>query len=282
MSDDIAPMARWSEIAGRPEGDIDLAEAALVIASQEYHDLDIAAYLARIDGMAAALRRRMRADISPADTIVLLNHYLFEELGFSGNSEEYYDPRNSFLNEVLDRRTGIPITLSLVYLEIGRRVGLRLEGVSFPAHFLVKCATHEGVIVLDPYAKGASLGMEDLQRRVKEIAGGIVPDPDRVKEMLAAADKREILSRMLRNLKGVYLQRKELEKALAASDRIITLVPEGADEFRERGQIYLGLECFRAALDDFRHYLWLNPKAEDAALIGTRVAELRRIAAALN
>jgi len=282
MSDDIVPMQRWREIAEGPEGDIDLAEAALLIAAQEYHNLDIAAYLARIDGMAAALRRRMRADISPADTIILLNHYLFEELGFSGNSAEYYDPRNSFLNEVLDRRTGIPITLSLVYLEIGRRVGLQLEGVSFPAHFLVKCATHEGVIVLDPYAKGASLGMDDLQRRVKELAGGIAPDPGRVKSLLAAADKREILSRMLRNLKGIYLERKELEKALAASERIITLAPEDADEFRERGQIYLGLECFRAALEDFSHYLWLNPQADDAALIGTRVAELRRVAATLN
>jgi regulator of sirC expression with transglutaminase-like and TPR domain len=282
MSEDIAPMQRWSEIAGRPEDDIDLAEAALVIASQEYQNLDVSAYLARIDGMAESLQRRMRADISPADTIVLLNHYLFEELGFSGNSAEYYDPRNSFLNEVLDRRTGIPITLSLLYIEIGRRVGLQLQGVSFPAHFLVRCATHEGIIVLDPYAKGASLGMDELQRRVRELAGGVAPDPGRVKAMLAAADKREILSRMLRNLKDVYLRRKEPAKALAASDRIIALAPGNAEEFRERGQIYLGLECFRAALDDFRHYLWLNPQADDAALIGMRVAELRRIAATLN
>jgi len=282
MREDIAPMQRWSEIAGRPEDDIDLAEAALVIAAQEYHNLDVSAYLARIDGMAESLQRRMRADISPADTIVLLNHYLFEELGFSGNSAEYYDPRNSFLNEVLDRRTGIPITLSLLYIEIGRRVGLQLQGVSFPAHFLVRCATHEGIIVLDPYAKGASLGMDELQRRVQELAGGVAPDPGRVKAMLAAADKREILSRMLRNLKDVYLRRKEPAKALAASDRIIALAPENAEEFRERGQIYLGLECFRGALDDFRHYLWLNPQADDAALIGVRVAELRRIAATLN
>src|SRR3979490_2646139 len=139
---------KWSEIAARPEEEIDLAEAALVIAAEEYRDLDVFHYLKQIDERAATLKRRLRPDISTSETILALNRYLFDELGFSGNAADYYDPRNSFLNEVLDRRLGIPITLSMVYVEIGRRLGLALRGVSFPGHFLVKCTVRDGALVL--------------------------------------------------------------------------------------------------------------------------------------
>lgn len=279
---ELAPSQRWGEIAALPEENIDLAEAALVIAASEYPALDIGAYLERIDEMGGTLRRRLRPDIGTADAVISLNHYLFEELGFSGNTGEYYDPRNSYLNEVIDRRTGIPITLSVVYIEVGRRIGLALHGVAFPAHFLVKCVTREGAIVLDPYARGASLSLEELQQRVKKLRGGIDPAPEIVKSMLAAAGKREILARMLRNLKGIYLHRNEPNKALGAADRILELAPEAADEFRDRGRIYLDLECFRAALADFQHYLWLKPQAADAAVIRAKVEELRNVAARLN
>jgi regulator of sirC expression with transglutaminase-like and TPR domain len=282
MTGELAPSQRWGEIAALPEENINLAEAALVIAADAYPVLDIDAYLERIDEMGQALRRRLRPDISTADAVIALNHYLFEELGFSGNATDYYDPRNSYLNEVIDRRIGIPITLSLMYIEIGRRIGLALHGVSFPAHFLVKCVTRDGAIVLDPYARGASLSLDELKLRVKKLVGGIDPAPEMMKGVLATAGKREILARMLRNLKGIYLHRNEPNKALGTADRILELAPEAAEELRDRGRIYLDLECFRAALADFQHYVWLKPQAADAAVIRAKVEELRQVAALLN
>jgi regulator of sirC expression with transglutaminase-like and TPR domain len=273
---------RWKEIAAGPEADIDLVGGALLIAAHEYPELDVAAYQARMDRIAATLKARLRRDIGPVDSIVALNRYLFEELGFRGNAREYYDPRNSFLNEVLDRKLGIPITLAIVYIEVGRHIGLALHAVSFPGHFLVKCPARDGVIVLDPYAGGASLSLEDLQQRLRALRGGAAPPADLAQRMLAAAGKKDILARMLRNLKGIYLQRRDFPRALAAADRVITLEPRAADEYRDRAGIYLELECFRAALSDFRNYLMLKPGAEDTAAVERRVAELQQIASRLN
>ena len=277
----MSPAARWKEIVAGPEEDIGLAEAALVIAAHEYPGLDVNAYLARIAELAETLKGRLRRDIGPTDALVALNRYLFEELGFSGNTADYYDPRNSYLNEVLDRRLGIPITLSVLCIEIGRRIGLALHGVSFPGHFLVKCVVRDGVVVLDPYARGASLSLDDLQLRLKTLRGE-TPPPDMVQHMLAAAGRKDILVRLLRNLKGNYLERRDPARALAAADRIIELAPRAAEEYRDRAGIYLDLECFRAALSDFRDYLMLKPGADDAAVVQRRVVELQQIAARLN
>jgi len=277
----MSSAARWKEIVAGPEEDIDLAEAALVIAAHEYPGLDVNACLGRIAELAETLRRRLRPDISPTDALIALNRYLFEELGFSGNVADYYDPRNSYLNEVLDRRLGIPITLSLLCVEVGRRIGLALHGVSFPGHFLVKCVMRDGVVVLDPYARGASLSLDDLQQRLRALRGD-APPPDMVQHMLAAAGRKDTLVRLLRNLKSNYLERRDLSRALAAADRIIELAPRTADEYRDRAGIYLDLECFRAALSDFRDYLMLKPGADDAAMVQRRVVELQQIAARLN
>ncbi len=279
----LTPERRWEEIAARPEEDIDVAEAALVIAAEEYRGLDILHYLKRIDDMAAALRRRLRRDVSPTESIIALNNYLFDELGFTGNSADFYDPRNSFLNEVLDRRLGIPITLSLIYIEVGRRLGLALRGVSFPGHFLVKCPLRDGAVVLDPYARGTSLGMDDLRQRLRSVRGGSADaGDDELRRMLAAAGKKEILARVLRNLKGVYQQKRELERALSATARIIALDPKAAEEHRDRGALYFELECFRAALVDYQRYLQLRPKAADADVVKTKVAELQQLVSRLN
>ena len=282
MTNEVTAAQRWERIAAAPDEKINLAEAALLIAAEEYRDLDVEAYLERLDDMGAALRRRLRQDISTTESILALNRYLFEELGFTGNAAEYYDPRNSFLNEVLDRKVGIPITLSVVYIEVGRRVGLPLHGVSFPGHFLVKCTVRDGAIVLDPYAKGVSLGLDDLVQRLKAWRDGLDPDPDMVKNVLAAASNKDILVRMLRNLKGIYLHQRALTKALAAVGRIIALAPRAAEEYRDRGAIYHDLECFRAALADFRRYLSLKPQAPDAEAIGEKVGEFQQVAARLN
>jgi regulator of sirC expression with transglutaminase-like and TPR domain len=273
---------RWKEIVAGPEEEIDLAEAALLIAAHEYPGLDVFAYLRRLHDLGTELKRRLRPDIGPTDRVVVLNRYLFDELGFRGNTQDYYDPRNSFLNDVLDRRLGIPITLSIIYVEIGRRLGLALHGVAFPGHFLVKCPARDGIIVLDPYERGASLGLEDLQQRLRALRGGTAPPPDMARHMLAAAGKKDVLARMLRNLKSIYLERRDPARALAAADRIIALEPRAAEEYRDRAALYLELECHRAALSDFRNYLMLKPDADDAASVHGRVVELQQIAARLN
>ena len=282
MSIPTSSADNWARLTAGPEESINLAEAALAIAAEEYSDLDIAAYLDRLEEMGMTLRRRMRPDISTGDSIRLLNHYLFEELGFSGNTDDYYDPRNSFLNDVIERRLGIPITLSVIYIEVGRRIGLPLHGVSFPAHFLVKCVVREGAIVLDPYSKGVSLGLDDLVRRLKAWRGGIELDNELVKSMLATAGSREILARILRNLRGIYVEKGDLTRALHACDRIVTLDPQLAEEYRDRGNIYLELECFRAALADFRAYLMLKPEADDADEIQHKTIDLQQRASRLN
>ncbi len=279
----MTPQAeRFRQIVSGPDAEINLAEAALLIASEEYRDLDIAAYLARLDAMGATLKRRLRADISPADTIVALNRFLFDEHGFSGNAADYYDPRHSILNEVLDRKRGIPLTLALVYIEIGRRIGLPVQGISFPAHFLVKCQLRDGTVVLDPYAKGISLSLEEIKQRLKSLRNGVEPPRSVVAGMLATASNKDILVRMLRNLKAIYSHHKEWLKALAATDRIISVMPDAAEEYRDRGMIYLSLECFRAALFDLQAYIKMLPVAADADTVRQQVVDLQAMASRLN
>ena len=273
---------RFARVVSGADESINLAEAALLIAAEEYRELDVAGYLAQLDGMAAALKRRLRADISQADTLIALNRYLFEELGFAGDAANYYDARNSFLNEVLERKRGIPITLAIVYIEIGRRIGLPVQGVSFPAHFLVKCRLRDGTVVLDPYSKGVSLSLDELRKRVKALRNGAEPTRSMIANMLATASNREILARLLRNLKSIYSHHREWMKALAATDRIISVMPGLAEEYRDRGMIYLNLECFRAALFDFQAYLQMLPVARDAETVRKKVAELQALASRLN
>lgn len=275
--------AQWRRIAGMRDEDVSLAEGALWIAAGEYPGLSVGDYLARLHDMAATLRGRLRADVATAEKLLALNHYLFDELGFGANSDDYYDPRNSFLNEVLDRRLGIPITLGVVYIEVGRRIGLGLHGVSFPGHFLVKCALRDGVVVLDPYGGGVSLGVDELQQRLR--AAGSDGDVDDVvlSHLLSAASNKEVLARMLRNLKGIYARQDDWLRALSASERLIALSPDDAgDEYRDRGGIYLKLECFRAALGDFGTYLKQCPGAPDAEGVRAQIAELSAAVARLN
>lgn len=274
--------ARWARMAEAGTREVSLAEGALLIAAEEYRDLDIDDYLNRIASMGAALKRRLRPDISTTEALIALNRYVFDELGFSGNADDYYDPRNSYLNDVIERRLGIPITLSVLYIEIGRCIGLPLRGVSFPSHFLVKCAVRDGAIILDAYARGASLGVEDLLERLKTVVSDVELDPALVAGMLTTAVPNDVFARMLRNLRAIHLSTGELAKALSASSRILALLPGAAEEYRERGDLYFGFECFRAALEDFRRYLELAPRAEDGDRVRQRIAELEPLAARLN
>ena len=272
---------RLQQVLSGPEEAIDLAEAALLIATHAYPDLDVAHHLARIEVLAKTLESRIQPDSGPSQRILALNQYMFAELGFTANEKDYYDPRNSCLNDVLDRRVGIPITLSLLYMEIGARIGLALEGVSFPGHFLVKCALPEGTVVLDPYAGGVSLGAADLQKRLRDVRG----DEDSnaiVASMLSAAGKKEIVLRLLRNLKAIYLRSQQFDRALPIMHWIIAAAPDHPPELRDRGMIYQELECSRAALADFERYLELSPGCDDRDEIRGRIVELQRQSARLN
>ena len=272
---------RLQQVLSGPEEAIDLAEAALLIATHAYPDLDVAHHLTRIEVLAKTLESRIQPDSGPSQRILALNQYMFAELGFTANEKDYYDPRNSCLNDVLDRRVGIPITLSLLYMEIGARIGLALEGVSFPGHFLVKCALPEGTVVLDPYAGGVSLGAADLQKRLRDVRG----DEDSnaiVASMLSAAGKKEIVLRLLRNLKAIYLRSQQFDRALPIMHWIIATAHDHPPELRDRGMIYQELECSRAALADFERYLELSPGCDDRDEIRGRIVELQRQSARLN
>lgn len=272
---------RFRSLVEGPEEQIDLAEGALLIARHADQNFEIERYLARIEDLAARLRTQLPDDGTQAERIVALNRFMFAEQGFAPNVEDYYDPRNSFLNQVLDRKVGIPISLSVLYIELGRRIGLPLHGIAFPGHFLVKCNLEQGVVVLDPYCGGISLRLQDLQQRLREVRGGEVSRAI-VAGMLVTANKKEILARMLRNLKAIYLEQQDYAHALPALDWIVLLHPREAVELRDRGLTYLKLECVRAALSDLERYLELAPAASDLEEIRGHVIELRRSAARLN
>ncbi|MBI3571017.1 MAG: tetratricopeptide repeat protein [Gammaproteobacteria bacterium] len=273
---------RLAKIAKVSEQELNLAEAALLIAVEEYPGLDVEAYLRQIDELATGVQQRLPAQAGLEDTLVTLNQFLFVEQGFSGDTENYDDPRNSFLNEVLDRKRGIPITLSIIYMEVGRRLGLPLKGVSFPGHFLVKFATREGEVVLDPFSGGSLLSKEDLEEILEETYGPAESVNAPLERLLTAAGKKEILVRMLRSLKGAYLRREQFDKALGVVDQILLIQPDQPDEVRDRGRIYEQLECFRAALENYQSYLSLRPGSGDASDVHKRIAELKQIVANLN
>ncbi len=215
----------FQHIASRPDDEIDLAAAALLIAEVEYPGLDVAHYLTLLDGMADAVRKRGGPPTAdPGPLLAALNHHLYEELGFRGNEEDYYDPKNSFLNEVIDRRIGIPITLSVIYLEVGRRVGLELDGVSFPGHFLVRHGVGEG-IVIDPYHNGLALDREELEERLKRAIG---QETQLSPEHLQLASKRNILTRMLNNLRGIYQRSGDLVRERGCLEKLAILNPQDA------------------------------------------------------
>lgn len=273
--------ARLTALLDGPEETVCLARAALLVAEGQYPGLDIEDYLARIDGYARELQERLGDDAGHTERLGALNQYLFQELGFAPDTDNYYDPRNSFLNEVLERRRGIPLSLSILYIAVGRRLGLDLRGVSFPGHFLVKCAVDGGVVVLDPYYRGLSLSLEDLQKRLREVRGGEVSRAI-VSEMLVSAAPREVMVRMLRNLKSIYLKAQQYNDALAVLEWIVPLAPGEHEEVRDRGIVYQELECFRAALADFERYIAHAPKAADAEAIRGRIVEMQKLAARLN
>ena len=278
---------RFAELLARDETEIDLARACLLIAADAYPGLDIEGYLGEIERLAVRLRGRMPPGGGTQERVVALNRFLFDDLGYSGNADNYYDPRNSYLNEVLDRRTGIPITLSVLYLEIGWRVGLELEGVSFPGHFLVRLRVPGAMLVLDPFSGGEALAETDLRERLQRVipegaAGGVPVEALPLDPFLEPAGKRQILARLLRNLKGIYREKDQPQRLLDVLSRMLVVSPEAHGELRERGLLYQRLECYRAALKDLQDYSALEPEAPDIEDVRVKLVELSAQCARLN
>ena len=277
----------FSVLLSREDGSIELARACLQIAEDAYPGLDVDGYVGEIERFAKRLRARIPIGAGAEDRVVALNEFLFADLGFSGNADNYYDPRNSYLNEVIDRRRGIPITLAVLYIEIGRRIELPLEGVSFPGHFLVRLPMRGGTLVLDPFSGGVPQSADELRERLKRVIPRVAAEGVPISELpldpfLEPASNRQILARLLRNLKGVYREKDKPERLLEVLNRMIIVAPDAAGERRDRGYVYHRLECWRPALQDLADYLERAPDAADQDEVRARVVELSQRCARLN
>lgn len=257
----------WLGLQHATDHEISLLSAALLVAKDEYPSLACSDYERRIDEYAATLAAQLPTFASETVRLSRLNEFLFEELGFAGDESNYFDPRNSYLNEVLDRRLGNPISLAIVQITLAQRLGLPLEGVSFPGHFLVRMPLEDGIVVLDPFHRGRTLDLTELRRRARSELSARDIDDQRLANLLEPASHRAIVTRMLRNLRLGYIEKTDWPKALRCTDRIVMLDPFDVVEFRERGNLYLKLDHHRAAREDFRRYLALAPQAEDAEAV---------------
>ncbi len=253
-------LAVFRALAAQPDADLCLLDGVLLIGQALQPEMNPAECRAALERMAAELRPGLTDVEDMTGQARALAGYLHDEQGFSGNAVEYYDPRNSFLNEVLARRTGIPITLALIYLEVGRRLELPMAGVGFPGHFLVKLAGDPDVVI-DPFS-GELLDQAELERRYQLAAGAGAGMP---REAMRAATSREILFRILTNLKRIYLEQKILPEALICCDLAIALMPQVPQEYRDRALVYYGLQRPPEALADLQHFLELAPEDPTAA-----------------
>lgn len=266
----------WSLFQQVKDEEIPLFHAALLIARDEYPDLDVRHYDALVDDWRARIAPRVDRSQSPIGALQALNRFLYEEIGLSGNNDDYYDPRNSYLNDVFDRRLGIPISLGLVQMEIARRLDMDMEGIAFPGHFLVRMPVQGGLMVLDPYQGGRSLDVDELRQRAQPHVGDSELGDQQLLKLLDAASHRAILTRMLRNLRTVYVERDDPERALRCADRLLTIDPTLAMEYRERARLYHALGYAKGVAEDLQRYLSLAPDAEDAPGVRQTLIDAQR------
>lgn len=278
-------------IAGQDTA-IDLATAALLIAAEEYPDLNIEHYITQLDLLARKvleatglpdadfkLSGEITQKVDVLDVIRAMNKVLFEQERFHGNHADYYNPHNSFLNKVLDRHEGIPITLSLIYMEVGRRVGLQIMGIGLPFHFIVRCNLAHGSIYIDPFERGRLLSEQDCHERINRLFRGRIPfNP----LWLEPVSNRQLLTRILANLKNIYIHKGDYLRALSACDRIVMLAPDTALERKDRGIVHLHLKHYTRAIRDFTAYLELAPHSEDAEDVRRQIKTIRQTIAMLN
>ena len=262
----------------RDDDGFPLLEATVAVAMDEYTDLDVQTVLGDVDQLLARLRRRLPADAGPLQRLRALNQFFFHDLGFGGNINHYYDPENSYLNVVLRTRRGIPITLAILWLELAQGLALQAKGINFPGHFMVKVNLPQGQVVIDPFT-GQSLSREDLSERLEPYKrrNGLVDDFDvPVGLYLQSAQPRDILARVLRNLKEIHRTQEDWQRLIGVQDRLVLLLPDDWSERRDRGLAWAELGQPDRAVPDLEAYLSHAEDAEDADAVGQRLNELRR------
>ena len=269
---------RFADIVSREDDEINLAEAALLIAAEEYPRLDVEFYLSRLDSFADLAREHSPDSSDATAVITALNVTLFEQLGFHGNQESYYDPRNSYLNEVIDRRTGIPITLTLVYMEVARRIGFAVKGVGMPFHFIAKHEHQDGGLFMDPFNGGRLLGAEGCEALISQMSGGRL---ELRPEHLQPVTSKQMLTRMLSNLLGIYSSTDQ-RRALAAVDRILLIEPDSQTHIRDRGLLLAANGERTTAIVELERYLELAADAPDAEAIREQIRTIKQNQARFN
>lgn len=264
----------FAALVAEDEG-LNLLEAAASIAQDEHPGLDVQAVLERVDSLAARLRQRLPVDAAASHKLRLLNHFFSQELGFAGNVNDYYAPANSYLHEVLACRRGLPIALSVIYMELAAQIGLRALGVSFPGHFLIKVVLPQGEVVLDPFTT-QSLSREALEEALLPYCHDLAPGARlRLEHYLQPANARQILARMLRNLKQIHRGAGDSSRLLAVQQRLVVLLPNDAKELRDRGLALESIGHWRGAAADLERYLCLQPQASDAADMRQRLQAVK-------
>lgn len=271
------PLAYFSSLVESDEH-FPLLEAAVCLAQDEYPDLDVQRVLGDVDQLLARIKRRLASDAPAVQRLRALNQFFFRELSFGGNVNDYYDPDNSYLNAVLRTRRGIPITLAVIWLELAAGLGLRARGVAFPGHFMVKVSLPKGQVIIDPFT-GQSLSREELSERLEPYRqrSGLVDDFEIPLGLyLQAATPREILARMLRNLKEIYKSQEDHARLIPVLDRLLIVQPQAWSEYRDRGLAWAQQGQPSRALDDLEVYVSHAEDALDLDVIGERISELRR------
>lgn len=269
----------FEDYMAQPEPQINPAVANLLLAREEYPDLDVNVYLERFERLSEQAEQQGVRTADDAESVRRLCGYLFDDLGFKGDNETYYDPKNSFLNEVLDRRLGIPITLSVVFVQVGLRLGLPLVGVSFPGHFLAKCVTARGDVIVDCFRGGLLMTTKDCRELLKQMFGGKMAFAP---EMLAPAKPREIISRMINNLKAIYLHQRDWDKAMRSIEQLRAVDPSNPKVHRDRAAVFEAQGAIPQALKELEAYAARAPHAPDAGEILQQIQALKRMLAGLN
>jgi regulator of sirC expression with transglutaminase-like and TPR domain len=278
----LTPSLEYFSMLVQEDDDIPLFEAALAIGQDVRPELDLEEIQEEVDAMAGRLMQRLPDDASMIQKLRMLNHYFYNELGFSGNINDYYLPDNSYLHRVLETRRGIPISLAVLYMELAQQIGLNVHGISFPGHFLMKMSVPSGEIVLDPF-NGISLSREELEERIEPyVLQQEFPDDFQLAAYLQNARPRDILARMLRNLKALFMQQERWQNLLEVQQRLVILLPKDVTERRDRGIAFANLECPQAALQDLETYIALRPYAMDVAALRERLPGLREASDRLN
>ncbi len=269
----------FAELAALEDALFPLDRTALALCLEEHPNLDIDAYLRHLDTLAARTEVLIGQDRSSNNVLNCLREILFVQEGLRGNVEDYYDPRNSYLNEVLDRKLGIPISLSVIFIEIARRIDFPAFGVGFPGHFIVKHTDGERELLIDPFNGGRILTESQCQELLDRVYGGAVQVQP---SFLQVMGKKAIISRMLFNLKGIYYQKEEYPKALAIVERVLMLNPGTPSEIRDRGLLYMQTSLFAKALADLEYYLATAIAPQDSSNIEGHIKTLRSIVSATN